>query len=63
MVVEDACRAIDVAGSVGDTRRILGELGIPSVATGDFADRIRSPRPASAGKAFVSAGPNRPGTV
>ena len=44
IVVEDACRGIDVAGSVGDTKRILGELGIPSVATGDFADRIRSPR-------------------
>ena len=63
IVVEDACRGIDVAGSIGDTRRILGELGISSVATGDFADRIRSPRPVSAGKAFVSAGPNRPGTV
>jgi nicotinamidase/pyrazinamidase len=32
VVVEDACRGIDVAGSVADTRRSLGELGIPCVA-------------------------------
>ena len=37
VVVEDACRGIDVDGSVADTRRVLAELGIPAVATGDIA--------------------------
>jgi nicotinamidase/pyrazinamidase len=37
VVVEDACRGIDVDGSVADTSRLLTELGIPSVATGDVA--------------------------
>ena len=37
VVVEDACRGIDVNGSVADTRRVLTELGIPAVGTGDIA--------------------------
>ena len=32
VVVEDACRGIDVAGSVGDTRRVLAGLSIPCIA-------------------------------
>jgi nicotinamidase/pyrazinamidase len=32
-VVEDACRAIDVAGSVAQTRRALAELEIPCNVT------------------------------
>jgi nicotinamidase/pyrazinamidase len=37
VVVEDACRGIDVNGSVAETRRILAELGIPLVAAADVA--------------------------
>jgi len=32
VVVEDACRGIDLAGSVAETRRMLAGLGIPLVA-------------------------------
>jgi nicotinamidase/pyrazinamidase len=32
VVVEDACRGIDVAGSVGETRRVLAGLDIPCIA-------------------------------
>jgi nicotinamidase/pyrazinamidase len=37
VVVEDACRGIDVDGSVNETRRRLAELDIPSVAAGSIA--------------------------
>ncbi len=35
-VVEDACRGIDVEGSVAATRRRFGELGIPIVTSADL---------------------------
>ncbi len=38
VVVEDACRGIDVHGSVAETRRFLAELSIPVVASTDVAD-------------------------
>jgi len=41
VVVEDACRGIDVDGSIAHTRRALAGLGIPAVATGDFAPTHR----------------------
>jgi nicotinamidase/pyrazinamidase len=31
VVIEDACRGIDVEGSVMETRRVLSDLGIPSI--------------------------------
>jgi nicotinamidase/pyrazinamidase len=34
-VVEDACRGIDVEGSVAATRKRLAELGIPSLAVAE----------------------------
>jgi nicotinamidase/pyrazinamidase len=37
VVVEDACRGIDVDGSVDQTRRRLADLGIPNVAAGDVS--------------------------
>jgi nicotinamidase/pyrazinamidase len=37
VVVEDACRGIDVDGSVDQTRRQLADLGIPNVAAGDIS--------------------------
>ena len=37
IVVEDACRAIDVDGSLAATRRRLGELGVATVKADDFA--------------------------
>ena len=36
VVVEDACRGIDVDGSVAATRDALNKLGIPLVASGDI---------------------------
>jgi nicotinamidase/pyrazinamidase len=38
VVVEDACRGIDVDGSVGKTRRKLAELGIPNVAADEVGE-------------------------
>ena len=35
IVVEDACRGIDIDGSIAHTRNRLASLGIPMVATGD----------------------------
>jgi nicotinamidase/pyrazinamidase len=35
-VVEDACRGIDLNGSVADTRRMLAAMGIPLVASADI---------------------------
>jgi nicotinamidase/pyrazinamidase len=35
VVVEDACRGIDVEGSVDETRHLLADLGIPTIAAGD----------------------------
>ena len=35
VVVEDACRGIDVQGSVDETRHVLADLGIPAIAMGD----------------------------
>ena len=35
VVVEDACRGIDVQGSVDETRHVLADLGIPAIVTGD----------------------------
>jgi nicotinamidase/pyrazinamidase len=35
VVVEDACRGIDVQGSVAETRRFLTEFGIPLVSSAD----------------------------
>jgi len=35
-VIEDACRGIDVDGSVAATRAALVKLGIPLVASGDI---------------------------
>ncbi len=32
VVVEDACRGIDIDGSVAETRRLLATLGVPSVS-------------------------------
>lgn len=37
VVVEDACRGIDVDGSVAATRRLLADLRIPSVSVADIA--------------------------
>ncbi|MFL4978167.1 MAG: bifunctional nicotinamidase/pyrazinamidase [Xanthobacteraceae bacterium] len=37
IVVEDACRAIDVDGSLAATRRRLAELGVATVKADDFA--------------------------
>src|SRR3990167_976033 len=37
VVVEDACRGIDVDGSVGKPRRQLAELGIPTIAADDVS--------------------------
>ena len=36
VVVEDACRGLDVDGSVAETRRLLTELRIPSVSVADL---------------------------
>ncbi|HEY2530152.1 MAG TPA: bifunctional nicotinamidase/pyrazinamidase [Xanthobacteraceae bacterium] len=36
-VVEDACRGIDVEGSVAATRASLAALGVPCIATREFA--------------------------
>ena len=35
VVVEEACRGIDIQGSVAETRKRFAELGIPSVAIGE----------------------------
>jgi len=35
VVVEDACRGIDVQGSVDETRHLLADLGIPTIAASD----------------------------
>jgi nicotinamidase/pyrazinamidase len=37
VVVEDACRGIDVQGSMAATRASLAALGVSSIAAGDFA--------------------------
>ena len=37
IVIEDACRGIDVDGSMAATRAIFKTLGIPSVAAGELA--------------------------
>lgn len=37
VVIEDACRGIDVAGSVSDTRRSLAERNVPCVVSDDLA--------------------------
>lgn len=37
VVIEDACRGIDVDGSVAATRAAFKTLGIPSIAAGDLA--------------------------
>ena len=37
IVIEDACRGIDVDGSVAATRAAFKTLGIPSVAAGELA--------------------------
>jgi nicotinamidase/pyrazinamidase len=43
VVVEDACRGIDVDGSIAETRRLLAALGLPSVSVADVeADASRS---------------------
>lgn len=39
VVVEDACRGIDVNGSVAATRQFLSELRIPLVYTGDITEQ------------------------
>jgi nicotinamidase/pyrazinamidase len=39
VVVEDACRGIDLNGSVADTRRMLGTMGIPLVGSADIVSR------------------------
>jgi nicotinamidase/pyrazinamidase len=36
VVVEDACRGIDVDGSIAETRGLLAELGVPSVSVADL---------------------------
>jgi nicotinamidase/pyrazinamidase len=36
VVVEDACRGIDVDGSIAETRRLLAALGVPSVSVADL---------------------------
>jgi nicotinamidase/pyrazinamidase len=36
-VVEDACRGIDIDGSVAATRASLGAIGVPCLSTRDFA--------------------------
>jgi nicotinamidase/pyrazinamidase len=36
VVVEDACRGIDVDGSIAETRRLLASLGVPSVSVADL---------------------------
>jgi nicotinamidase/pyrazinamidase len=38
VVIEDACRGIDVEGSMAETRRFLTERGIPVVASAGVAD-------------------------
>jgi nicotinamidase/pyrazinamidase len=46
VVVEDACRGIDVDGSIAETRRLLAALGVPSVSVADLeakASRSRAP--------------------
>jgi nicotinamidase/pyrazinamidase len=37
LVIEDACRSIDVSGSAEAARAALQNLGIQSIAAGDFA--------------------------
>jgi nicotinamidase/pyrazinamidase len=37
IVIENACRGIDVDGSMAATRAIFKTLGIPSVAAGELA--------------------------
>jgi nicotinamidase/pyrazinamidase len=37
IVLEDACRGIDVDGSVDATRRRLAELGVPCLAAGEIS--------------------------
>jgi nicotinamidase/pyrazinamidase len=39
MVVEDACRGIDVDGSINVTNRLFAELGIASVRSDAFSRR------------------------
>lgn len=39
VVVEDACRGIDLNGSVADTRRMLAAMGIPLLGSADIAAR------------------------
>jgi nicotinamidase/pyrazinamidase len=39
VVVEDACRGIDVNGSMAATRQLLSELRIPLVYTGDIIEQ------------------------
>ena len=49
VVVEDACRGIDVDGSVAETRRLLAALGVPAVSVADLeANSSRGRAPASA---------------
>jgi nicotinamidase/pyrazinamidase len=36
-VIEDACRGIDIAGSVAATRKNLATIGVPCVNTQEFA--------------------------
>jgi nicotinamidase/pyrazinamidase len=42
VVLEDACRGIDVDGSMAKTRRQLAELGIPTIAADDVSAGRRS---------------------
>jgi len=44
VVVEDACRSIDVNGSVAETRRSLTALGIPCVPAAAILDQARVER-------------------
>lgn len=39
VVIEDACRALDIDGSQAEARRRLAAAGIPCIASGDLADR------------------------
>lgn len=43
VVVEDACRGIDVDGSMGEARRRLQALRIPCLASADFAAEAAGP--------------------
>lgn len=44
VVVEDACRGIDVDGSMAETRRLLSDLRIPSVSVTDLEVNPRGRR-------------------